>query len=158
MKVYLLERAQRLEISPAKAWEFFSNPANLSLITPSKMQFEITSELPKRMYAGQIITYTVRPMMNLKVNWVTEITQVREPEFFCDSQLLGPYRLWNHQHHFIPIAGGIEMRDIIHYAIPFGWIGRLANAMVVRKKLEYIFDYRKKYLAEKFGELPDQFL
>jgi ligand-binding SRPBCC domain-containing protein len=154
MKVFLLERTQRLKISPDKAWEFFSNPANLSLITPAEMRFDITSELPKRMYAGQIITYTVRPIMNLKVNWVTEITQVREPEFFCDSQLLGPYRLWNHQHHFIPISGGIEMRDIIHYAIPFGWIGWLANAIVVRKKLEYIFDYRKKYLADKFGELP----
>lgn len=118
------------------------------------MGFNIISELPKRMYAGQIITYTVRPVMNLKVNWVTEITQVREPEFFCDSQLIGPYRLWNHQHHFKPIDGGIEMRDVIHYAIPYGYIGRFANRLFVRKKLEYIFDFRKKYLAERFGELP----
>lgn len=154
MKVYLLERTQRLKISPETAWNFFSGPANLPLITPSEMRFNITSELPPRMYAGQIITYTVSPVMNIKVNWVTEITQVHEPVFFCDSQLFGPYRLWNHQHHFKPIDGGVEMRDIIHYAIPYGWIGRLANAMFVRQKLDYIFDFRKKFLAERFGELP----
>jgi ligand-binding SRPBCC domain-containing protein len=153
MKTYLFERTQRLKMSPEPAWDFFSAPANLSLITPSEMGFNITSELPPRMYAGQIITYTVRPVMKIKVNWVTEISQVREPVFFCDSQLLGPYRLWNHQHHFKAIDGGVEMRDIIHYAIPYGWIGRFANRLFVRKKLEYIFDFRKKYLAERFGEL-----
>ena len=118
------------------------------------MRFNITSELPPKMYSGQIITYTVRPMLNIKINWVTEITQVHEPDFFCDSQLIGPYRLWNHQHHFTRIDGGIEMRDTIHYAIPYGYIGRLANWLFVRKKLEYVFDFRKKYLAERFGELP----
>jgi ligand-binding SRPBCC domain-containing protein len=154
MKTFLFERTQRLKMSPEMAWDFFSAPVNLPLITPAEMRFNITSELPERMYAGQIITYTVRPVMNLKVNWVTEITQVRAPEFFCDSQLIGPYRLWNHQHHFKPVDGGIEMRDIIHYAIPFGCIGRIANWLFVRKKLEYIFDFRKQYLADRFGELP----
>lgn len=155
MSVNSLERIQRLRLSSDMAWDFFSNPGNLSLITPPQMRFNIISELPMRMYAGQIIVYTVRPVMNIKVNWVTEITQVREPVFFCDRQLVGPYRLWYHQHHFKPIDGGIEMRDIIHYAVPYGWMGRIANAAFVRKKLEYIFDFRKRYLADRFGELPD---
>lgn len=155
MGVSILERVQRLPISIEEAWDFFSSPLNLRDITPSYMRFQVLSD-PKwvgRMYPGQIITYTVRPVLGIPLFWMTEITHVREGEFFVDEQRVGPYALWHHQHHFKPIEGGVEMTDLVHYRLPLGPLGTLAHALFVRRQLEEIFDYRYQVLEKRFGRL-----
>ena len=84
---------------------------------------------------------------------MTEITHVRDREFFVDEQRYGPYALWHHQHHFKEISGGVEMTDIVHYKIPFGFIGELANRLFVRKQLDDIFRYRREQIEKLFGVL-----
>ena len=103
------------------------------------------------MYPGMIISYVVRPLMNLKTNWVTEITQVKDKEYFVDEQRVGPYKIWHHQHILIPVKDGVLMRDIISYQPPFGILGKIANKLVIKKKLNEIFDYRFIALQNKFG-------
>lgn len=155
MKLYRLHRIQCLPISIDQAWDFFSNPQNLPLITPAWLRFRVTSPLPARMYPGMIITYTITPIGQLPVRWVTEITHVNEPHLFVDEQRLGPYRLWHHQHLFSQIEGGVRLEDIVHYVLPFGPIGLLAHALVVRKRLNAIFEFRRRALEERFGVMPD---
>ncbi len=155
MAVYTLERAQQLPISIEEAWAFFSSPLNLREITPPYMRFEVLSD-PKwvqKMYPGQIITYTVRPLLGIPLFWMTEITHVRERAFFVDEQRIGPYALWHHQHHFIPIEGGVEMIDLVHYRPPLGLLGRWAHALFIRRQLEEIFDYRYRILEQRFGRI-----
>lgn len=152
MKIYQLKSSQILPISLSTAWKFFSDPKNLSKITPKWLNFEITSNLPHRMYAGLIITYKVRPMLNIPQTWVTEITHVNEPNYFVDEQRFGPYKMWQHEHIFTEIPGvGVEMRDIVTYVLPFGFLGRIANTLFVRKKVLEIFEYRKEVLLKMFG-------
>jgi len=149
-----LTRTIQLPISIDKAWDFFSNPRNLKEITPDYMGFNITSKFhQEKMYAGQIITYKVTPLLNIPMSWMTEITQVKEKEFFIDEQRVGPYKIWHHQHHFKAIDGGVEMTDIIDYVIPLGPIGRLMEPILVRSKLKEIFDYREKKMDELFGRM-----
>lgn len=105
----------------------------------------------KKMYPGQVIEYTVRPIFGLPVYWMTEITHVQEPMYFVDEQRYGPYSMWHHQHHFSEIAGGVEMTDIIHYKIPLWVLGDMAHALFVRKKLQHIFAYRKAAVEKRFG-------
>ena len=144
-KVYSLKTVQLLPTTLEKAWDFFSSPDNLSKITPQEMGFVIKSQHHgSKMYPGQIIEYTVRPLLGLPVYWMTEITQVKEGKFFIDEQRFGPYSLWHHQHHFKPVNGGIEMTDIVHYKIPFWFLGDIAHSIFVKKKLQDIFDFRKK--------------
>ncbi len=156
MAVYTLKRVQRLPIPLEQAWEFFSSPLNLRHITPAYMGFEVTSDpaLLQKMYAGQIITYTVKPLLGIPLFWMTEITHVEAGKFFVDEQRVGPYALWHHQHHFRPIPGGVEMLDLVHYRLPLGWLGDLANRLFVRRQLNGIFDFRKKVLEERFGQMP----
>lgn len=155
MSVYALKRVQRLPISLDKAWDFFSNPLNLREITPAYMDFKVTSDpdFLEKMYTGQIITYTVRPLLGISLFWMTEIKHVQDKAFFVDEQRVGPYNIWHHQHHFKAIPGGVEMTDLVHYQIPFGPLGRLANWLFVRRQLEGIFDYRWKVLEERFGKM-----
>jgi ligand-binding SRPBCC domain-containing protein len=146
-----LECRQTLPLSLPQAWAFFSRPENLARITPPDLGFEVTSPLPEQMYAGMIVTYRVRPFGGPCVSWVTEISHVREPEFFVDEQRSGPYRFWHHQHHFRAVAAGVEMTDLVHYQLPFGRVGDLLTGALVARRLTAIFSYRRQALAGLFG-------
>jgi len=151
MAVHQLKRIQILPISLGKAWDFFSSPFNLKQITPPDMGFEVKKlEENQKMYQGMIVSYRVRPMLQIPISWVTEITHVQEPLYFVDEQRVGPYSLWHHQHHFREVAEGVEMTDIVSYKVPLGILGNFANWLFVRKRLEYIFDYRYQTLQKLF--------
>ena len=152
MKIYRLNITQKLPISASEAWEFLSDPVNLKTITPAYMGFEILSGAEKKMYPGQIIQYIVTPILGIPTKWVTEITHVREGKYFVDEQRFGPYSLWHHKHFIKPIKNGVEMEDIIDYKIPMGILGQIAQPIIVKPKLDEIFQYRKKKLIELFGE------
>jgi ligand-binding SRPBCC domain-containing protein len=153
-KVYSLKEIQFLPISLDKAWEFFSNPANLQAITPPSLGFQIISKYSSdTMYAGQIIEYKVKPILNIPLYWMTEITHVSDKKYFVDEQRFGPYSLWHHQHHFEEVAGGVEMTDIVHYKLPFWFLGDIANTILVRKQLKGIFDFRRIKTEELFGKM-----
>jgi len=107
------------------------------------------------MVPGMIVTYSIRPLLGIPVHWVTEITHVREPNLFVDEQRFGPYRFWHHQHHFREVDGGVEMEDLVHYGLPFGGIGRLLGGSHVRRQLAGIFSFRKTFLEETFGTMPE---
>ena len=146
-----LIRTQNLPITLGEAWEFFSDPSNLNKMTPGDMNFRITSDLGNgRMYAGMIITYKVSPVLSIPLTWVTEITQVKDQEFFIDSQVHGPYRFWHHQHLFREVPGGVEMTDIVSYALPFDPLSRPINSLLVEKKVKEIFKFREKKLEVLF--------
>lgn len=153
MTVHLLEQTQVFPISIGEAWSFFSSPANLDAITPPDLGFRIVSRLPPRMYEGQIITYRVKLAPFVHVTWVTEIKAVDEGRSFIDEQRFGPYAFWHHRHVFETVEGGVRMTDAVHYGLPFGPFGSIAHRVYVRRKLEWIFGYRKRVLEERFGVL-----
>ena len=151
MKIYTLHKKQNLPISIEEAWDFLSSPQNLKTITPDYMSFDILSGADKEMYPGQIIQYIVTPILGIKTKWVTEITHVKDKSYFVDEQRFGPYALWHHKHFIKHISGGVEMEDIIDYKIPLGWVGQMVHPIIVKPKLEEIFNYREQKLIELFG-------
>jgi ligand-binding SRPBCC domain-containing protein len=153
MKIYTKRSVQNLPISLNEAWDFLSDPKNLKMITPEYMGFIIESGADRPMFPGQIIQYIVTPVMGIKTKWVTEITHVHDKQYFVDEQRFGPYALWHHKHFIKEIPGGVEMEDIIDYKIPMGWLGQLVHPIIVKPKLDEIFEYRRKKLIELFGEL-----
>jgi ligand-binding SRPBCC domain-containing protein len=153
-KVYSFKTVQKMPMSLDKAWEFFSNPANLANITPDNMGFKTISKYHgDTMYAGQVIEYRVSPVLGIPLYWMTEITHVDDKKYFVDEQRYGPYSMWHHQHHFKAIEGGVEMTDIVHYKLPLWFLGDIANTLFVNKQLNGIFDYRFKKVEELFGKI-----
>lgn len=136
-----------------QVWDFFSRPENLNAITPPDMSFEVLSDLKgASMYEGMIIQYKVSPISGVKMHWTTEITHVRDRQYFIDEQRHGPYALWHHQHHFEPAGeGGVWMTDILHYKVPYGLVGTLADQLFVDGRIEQIFKYRFKAVEDIFG-------
>ena len=153
MAAHSIKTVQKIPASVEKVWDFFSDHANLAIITPPEMNFRIISKHHgERIYAGQIIEYKLKPLLGIPVYWMTEITQVKDKEYFIDEQRFGPYKLWHHQHHFKEIPGGVEMTDIVHYKIPLWLLGRLAHVLFVSKKLKDIFEFRFKKVEQLFGK------
>lgn len=145
-----LKQEQILPISIEEAWIYFSDPSNLNAITPDDMVFEITSEIPPIMYEGMMITYRIRPMLNIPLKWCTEITHIKEGSLFIDEQRTGPYRLWHHEHHFREVPEGVLMTDRLHYEIGKSFIGWIAGKLYVHRRVRQIFEYRHKILEKKF--------
>ena len=152
MAIHTLFRKQTIAASREAAWAFFSDPRNLASITPREMGFEIlTPDLASHVYPGMVIAYRVRPLFGVPMKWLTEITQVKEGEYFVDEQRVGPYSVWHHEHWFRPTADGkVEVEDRVTYAMPFGWLGNLAHPVLVRPQLEKIFAYRQEVIGRVF--------
>ena len=158
MKTYQLTFNQKIPRPLSETWDFFSSPSNLAKITPAEMAFEVTSDPAhlREMYPGMIITYKVSPVLGIKMDWMTEITQMVTEKYFIDEQRSGPYQFWHHQHHFRAIEGGTEMDDILTYGLPLGILGRIANGIFVANKLQQIFEFRKQKVAEIFGAYSER--
>ncbi len=156
MKIYTRKSKQQLPITLDVAWKFLADPKNLKTITPEYMGFFIASGAEKEMFPGQIIQYIVTPVYGIKSQWVTEITHVEYQRYFVDEQRFGPYAFWHHKHFIKEIPGGVEMEDIINYKIPFGVIGQLLHPILVKPKLDEIFEYRRKKLIALFGALNSE--
>lgn len=151
MKIYELKAELLLKTNIEIAWNYFSNPKNLNEITPSFLRFKILSKVIGKMYEGQIIIYKISPLPGLRQTWVTEIKSVEEKKYFIDEQRFGPYKFWHHKHFFEEKEGGVLMTDLVHYALPFGFIGRIAHSLFVKQILNYIFSFRRKFLEYKFN-------
>lgn len=151
MGFYQFKKVLKINASLEEVWDFISSPKNLKEITPEYMGFDITSkDLPEKMYPGMIISYIVKPMLNIKTLWVTEITHVKEQEYFVDEQRVGPYTLWHHEHILEKKDEGVLMTDIVSYKPPFGFLGSLANKLFIQIKLNEIFDYRTKIIKKRY--------
>jgi len=148
--IHQLRSEQLVNISLSEAWSFFSNPQNLAEITPKHMGFKITTPIGDKVYSGQIISYKVRPVANIPMNWVTEITQVEENKFFIDEQRIGPYSMWHHEHFFEQRDNKTLIKDIVSYKLPLGPIGQLAHLLFVKKQLHGIFSFRHQKLEQLF--------
>jgi ligand-binding SRPBCC domain-containing protein len=142
--MYVIERTQELPVSLAEAWDFFSSPKNLAKITPKDLGFQVLGSVPEQMYEGLFIHYHVSPLFGIRMKWTTEITHVKEHRYFVDEQRIGPYRIWHHEHFFEATDNGVRMRDVVHYALPFGILGRLVHPWLVKPRLEEIFNFRFK--------------
>jgi len=151
MGFYQFKRTQTFSQPVEQLWDFIANPNNLKLITPDYMGFDIiSSEIPTKMYEGMIISYKVSPVFGVKTTWVTEITHIKDKRYFVDVQRVGPYKIWHHQHFLEQTTHGTLMTDIVSYKPPFGLLGNLANELLIKGKLNEIFNYRTKALNELF--------
>jgi ligand-binding SRPBCC domain-containing protein len=151
MKVFEYSTEQLLPTGIDTAWNFFSSAKNLALITPRELDLKVLTALDdEEIYRGMIIDYTVKPLLGIPLRWKTEICKVDKPFSFTDRQLRGPYRVWEHTHIFISTANGLLMKDKIRYQLPLGVIGQLGHLLVVRKKIENIFSYRRQMLHKIF--------
>jgi len=156
LSVHVLRREQRLPGPPEDVFPFFADARNLEAITPPWLGFRVVTDSPIDMRSGASIEYRLK-LRGVPLRWRTRIAVWDPPHRFVDVQIAGPYRLWHHTHDFAADgAGGTVMRDTVRYAIPFGPLGRLAHALVVRRDLDAIFGFRRTAVLASLSKVKAQ--
>jgi len=147
----VLERSQRLPGTPDQVFGFFSEAHNLEAITPPFLGFEVVTPKPIDMREGTLIEYRLK-LHGVRLNWRTRIDEWEPGVRFVDRQLKGPYRLWHHTHTFEADGENTLMRDVVRYALPLGPLGEVARAVLVKRDLKRIFDFRQAEIARRFNK------
>ena len=148
-KLRTITRETKVDKNIDEVFEFFGKAENLNIITPPELNFKITTPQPIVMNKGTLIDYKIK-LNGISFKWKTEITLWEPPYRFVDSQIKGPYRVWIHEHVFVSQNDSTVVKDIVSY-LPPGWFFEpLINMLIVKKKLEHIFDYRQNKIKAIF--------
>jgi ligand-binding SRPBCC domain-containing protein len=147
---FILEAKTRLSRPRDRVFDFFANAHNLEILTPGFLRFEILTPSPIIMREGTLIDYRLR-LNGVPVRWRSEITAWDPPHRFVDTQRLGPYRWWDHEHRFEERAGGTLMTDRVEYGV-LG--GALVNSLFVGPSLRRIWSYRALMIREHLESNP----
>jgi ligand-binding SRPBCC domain-containing protein len=151
MKIYQLYRRQHLRTSAQEAWGFFSSPLNLNAMTPGFFHVTIRSQVPEKIYGGLLIDYRMTAVCGIPMTWLSEVSHCEEPKRFVYQQRIGPFKFWSHEVCLTESRNGTMIEDIMFYALPMGWLGQILNSVLVARKLERIFDWRRDYLQKKWA-------
>ena len=133
-----------------RVFAFFEDPRNLAEITPPWLNFRILNPDSVQMRKGAEIDYQIR-WLGIAMNWKTLITEYDPPLRFVDEQARGPYSYWHHEHTFEETPDGVLIHDCVDYKLPLGMLGDIAHAVMVRRQLEGIFDYRESAIRRLLG-------
>ena len=147
MSRFSLTSEQWLPMPRTAVFEFFADAFQLESITPKWLRFHVTTPPPIEMQRGTLIDYRLR-LRGVPIRWRTEITAWEPPFRFEDSQLRGPYRLWEHEHVFEDRDGGTLMRDRVRYDLVGG---RLVHNLLVKPDLRRIFEFRQQQIPRLLG-------
>ncbi|MBK8982092.1 MAG: SRPBCC family protein [Ignavibacteria bacterium] len=149
MKYHILQKQIDLKRPVSEVFDFFSKAENLDLITPPFLGFKIITPLPIEMKKGTQIDYFIR-LNGIPIKWKTEITKWEPPFLFEDTQIKGPYKIWIHEHKFESRGDETLMTDTVKY-LSYGKILEfIPQNLIVKNKVEKIFDYREKVLGNIF--------
>lgn len=151
-RTWVLEARCAVGAPLGEVFPFFSDARNLQRLTPPWVGFEVLSRGDLDMAEGLLIDYRIR-IHGLPIRWRTEISEWDPPHRFQDTQLKGPYALWEHTHRFTPASGDITvMTDHIRYRPRGGPLAPLINRALVAKDVRRIFEYRSMVLQGIFGK------
>lgn len=153
MKLRTLEREQLVHAPLDEVFRFFSEPRNLGALTPDWLGFSMSTPESVPMRRGTLLDYTIR-LHRIPIRWRTLI-EIWEPGVrFVDLQLRGPYKLWSHLHEFESRPEGTLVRDEILYALPAYPLGEVGHALLVKRDLQRIFDYRRLAVSRLLEAAP----
>jgi ligand-binding SRPBCC domain-containing protein len=150
-----------------RVFAFFSNPENLPRIMPKASSTRLISlnrvsppgvNSPKAAGVGSTIVTSFRiiPFLPFRAEWIARITEFERNHYFADVQDKGPFKQWHHRHELASETRqnvpGTLVRDIIDYEVGFGWMGLIAEALLVRRQMEHTFAERQRHLPELLAE------
>ncbi len=74
------------------------------------------------------------------------VEEYERPDRFVDVMQRGAFRHMRHRHEFEAQEEGTIVRDILEFASPLGWLGRLFDRLVLRAYMRAFILYRQREL------------
>jgi ligand-binding SRPBCC domain-containing protein len=140
----LFERSCVVRAPVADVFAFHLDTRNAAHISPRTMPVvAVRGAFP--LAEGDLVEIVVRLWPTpFRQTWRVEAERIVAPTLVVDRMLAGPFRSWVHQHRFEDLGDGTtRLTDHVDYHLPFGPLGSLADALVVRRVLERLFRHRQ---------------
>ena len=153
MADYIVELRIWLPKPRADVFAFFTDPTNLTRVTPRWVGLRLLAA-PPSLSAGAVLDLRLT-WLGLPLRWRTYIREYDPPFRFLDVQVRGPYARWEHRHLFLSEENGTTIEDRIVYRLPLGILGRFAHTLLVKRQLESTWSYRRKKIAELLAPVFD---
>ncbi|QDA61892.1 SRPBCC family protein [Hymenobacter jejuensis] len=96
---------------------------------------------------GDTVTFRARHF-GFWLTLTSQITEAEAPDYFCDVMRQGAFKLMRHEHHFASVGGATVMSDVFTFESPFGWIGKVVDALILRKYLRRFLTQRVSVIKE----------
>lgn len=141
-------KQSEIEASVERVFAFHEEPSAIKLLTPPWERVEFV-KIAESLKPGTrtIIKLFVGPFSK---TWIAEHTEYIPNQLFADTQISGPFAYWYHRHRFQPTERATTIyTDEVEYRLPVGWLGELLAGGFAHTKLERMFDYRHKVVAEE---------
>lgn len=126
-------------------FDFHLDTNNLTYITPSDTKVELLTKDFKPIQS-QILKIKSTKYF-IPMYWEVKIEKIDNPNLLVDLALKSPFAFWEHKHIFIKHGNMSELKDVITYSLPFGFIGKIFN-FLIKKDIEKMFNYRHKMTKE----------
>lgn len=126
-------------------FDFHIDTNNLQKITPNDTKVELLTKDFKPI-VSQILKIKATKYF-IPMNWEVKIEKIDEPNLLVDLALKSPFAFWEHKHIFIKHGNMSELKDVVTFKMPFGFIGKLLEVFVI-KDLQKMFDFRHKITKE----------
>ncbi len=77
------------------------------------------------------------------MTWLIEHRDYRDEKQFCDIQIKGPFKHWEHTHTFVPDGpNACFLEENVKFLLPMGTLGEVLGNEFVIRRLENLFEYR----------------
>ncbi|MBU3679128.1 MAG: SRPBCC family protein [Candidatus Kapabacteria bacterium] len=136
-----IERTVAINAPIEKVFHFHDDTKNLLKITPPNIH--VTIETMGQPGLGYEVTLKIRQFLVFVMRWKVKITAYQPPRLMVDEQIRGPFKFWKQTRLINEVNGVTELTDIVEYEAPFGILGRIANALLIRRQVEQMFTYRQ---------------
>lgn len=97
---------------------------------------------------NETVTWKARHF-GIVMTLTSKITECSSPEIFTDEMVAGPFKMMKHRHVFEQNDGYTLMTDEFIYESPLGIIGKVADALFLKKYMRNLIEHRNKVIKQK---------
>lgn len=97
---------------------------------------------------GERVTWRARHL-GVRQELTSEITAFERPVYFQDTMIRGAFRTMRHDHYFRKVSdAATEMDDVFIFKAPMGFLGRIAEFVLLRRYMLNLLQERNAVLKE----------
>jgi ligand-binding SRPBCC domain-containing protein len=78
----------------------------------------------------------------------SKIVEFDDPHSFTDVMVKGAFKSFRHEHRFYALGDHTEMKDVFTFESPFGIVGKLVDALFLRRYLTRFLERRNSVIKE----------
>ena len=136
-----------IEATPERCFDLSLNVDVHSLSTAQTHERPVAGVMTGEMKLGDTVTWEA-VHFGVKQHLTSKITAYERPHRFVDEMVRGAFQEMKHLHEFVPQPPGTLMVDQFTFRAPFGFLGRVAETLVLTRYMKGLLLTRNRYLKQ----------